>query len=75
MQKAHPSLRVEEVGDASAEKALDKTLGKDFKRAEMLSIPLTLGILLAVFGSLVAAVVPRRPRAHRVHGGRRDSLR
>ena len=58
VQKANPSLRVEEVGDASGEKALDKTLGKDFKRAEMLSIPLTLGILLAVFGSLVAAIVP-----------------
>jgi uncharacterized membrane protein YdfJ with MMPL/SSD domain len=58
VQNANPSLRVEEVGDASGEKALDKTLGKDFKRAEMLSIPLTLGILLAVFGSLVAAIVP-----------------
>jgi uncharacterized membrane protein YdfJ with MMPL/SSD domain len=58
VQKTNSSLRVEEVGDASGEKALDKTLGKDFKRAEMLSIPLTLGILLAVFGSLVAAVVP-----------------
>src|SRR5665213_1496023 len=58
VQKANSSLRVEEVGDASGEKALNKTLGKDFKRAEMLSIPLTLGILLAVFGSLVAAVVP-----------------
>ncbi len=58
VQKANPSLRIEEVGDASGEKALNKTLGKDFKRAEMLSIPLTLGILLAVFGSLVAAIVP-----------------
>jgi RND superfamily putative drug exporter len=58
VQQAHPALRVEEVGDASASAALDKTLGKDFKRAELLSIPLTLGILLAVFGALVAAVVP-----------------
>ncbi|HZV26348.1 MAG TPA: MMPL family transporter [Acidothermaceae bacterium] len=58
VQKANSSLRVEEVGDASGAKALNKTLGKDFKRAEMLSIPLTLGILLAVFGSLVAAIVP-----------------
>ncbi|HEY5454978.1 MAG TPA: MMPL family transporter [Acidothermaceae bacterium] len=58
VQQANSSLRIEEVGDASAAKALNKTLGKDFKRAEMLSIPLTLGILLAVFGSLVAAIVP-----------------
>ena len=58
VQKANSSLRIEEVGAASGDRALNKTLGKDFKRAEMLSIPLTLGILLAVFGSLVAAVVP-----------------
>ena len=58
VQQANPALRVEEFGDASASKALDNTLGKDFKRAEMLSIPLTLGILLAVFGALVAAIVP-----------------
>ena len=58
VQRTNSSLRIEEVGDASGERALNKTLGKDFKRAEMLSIPLTLGILLAVFGSLVAAVVP-----------------
>ena len=58
VQQAQPSLRIEEVGDASLNKALDSTLGKDFHRAELLSIPLTLGILLAVFGALVAAIVP-----------------
>jgi uncharacterized membrane protein YdfJ with MMPL/SSD domain len=58
VQQSWPSLRVEEFGDASSSKALDKALGNDFKRAEWLSVPLTLGILLAVFGALVAAVVP-----------------
>jgi uncharacterized membrane protein YdfJ with MMPL/SSD domain len=58
VQQANPALRVEQVGDASLAKALDKTLGNDFKRAELLSIPLTLGILLAVFGAAVAAIVP-----------------
>jgi uncharacterized membrane protein YdfJ with MMPL/SSD domain len=58
VQQANPALRVEQVGDASIAKALDKTVGNDFKRAELLSIPLTLGILLAVFGALVAAIVP-----------------
>jgi uncharacterized membrane protein YdfJ with MMPL/SSD domain len=58
VQRSHAALRIEEYGDASSSKALDKTLGNDFKRAEMLSIPLTLGILLAVFGALVAAIVP-----------------
>ncbi|CUU57755.1 putative drug exporter of the RND superfamily [Parafrankia irregularis] len=56
--RAHPGLRVEEVGEASAEKALGDTVGKDFKRAELLAIPLTLGILLAVFGAVVAALIP-----------------
>ncbi|SQD93666.1 MULTISPECIES: MMPL family transporter [unclassified Parafrankia] len=54
----HPGLLVEEVGEASADKALGDTIGKDFKRAELLAIPLTLGILLAVFGAVVAALVP-----------------
>jgi len=58
VQQQNPSLRVEEAGDASADKALSNTLGKDFHRAELLSIPLTLGILLAVFGAVVAAVIP-----------------
>ena len=58
VQQQNPALRVEEAGDASADKALSETLGKDFHRAELLSIPLTLGILLAVFGAVVAAVIP-----------------
>ncbi len=58
VQQQHPALRVAEAGSASADKALSETLGKDFHRAELLSIPLTLGILLAVFGAVVAAVVP-----------------
>ncbi len=58
VQQDNPALRVDEFGDASATKALNKTLGKDFKLAEMMSIPLTLGILLGVFGALVAAIVP-----------------
>jgi RND superfamily putative drug exporter len=57
-QRAHPDFVVEEFGDASAQKALDKTLGSDFKRAEKLAVPATLIILLFAFGSLVAATVP-----------------
>ena len=55
---AHPGYRIEQFGDASADKALSDTIGKDFQRAELLAIPLTLGILLAVFGAVVAALVP-----------------
>ncbi len=55
---AYPALRIEEFGDASAQKALNKSLGQDFQRAETLSLPITLLILVLAFGSLVAAGVP-----------------
>jgi RND superfamily putative drug exporter len=54
----HPSLLIQEFGDASANKALSDTLGKDFSRAETLSIPITLLILVLAFGALVAAGLP-----------------
>jgi RND superfamily putative drug exporter len=57
-QRAHPALTVAEFGDASANKAINKSLGDDFSRAERLSIPITLVILLLAFGALVAAGVP-----------------
>ena len=52
--RVHPGLRVEEFGAASAGHALDTTIGRDFSRAESLSIPL-LAILLLAFGALIAA--------------------
>ncbi|WP_179803553.1 MMPL family transporter [Micromonospora purpureochromogenes] len=58
VQAAHPQLRVEEVGGPSINQALDETLGKDFKRAELLSLPVTLAILIVAFGALIAAGVP-----------------
>lgn len=57
-QKAHPALTIEEFGDASAGKALEDTIGEDFKKAEVASIPVTLVILLLAFGALVAAGLP-----------------
>ncbi|MFI6265655.1 MMPL family transporter [Micromonospora sp. NPDC051006] len=58
VQEAHPQLRVEQVGGPSINKALDDTLGKDFQRAELLSLPVTLAILIIAFGALIAAGVP-----------------
>src|SRR5215218_5496191 len=58
IQQEYPSLRIEEVGGLSIDKALNETLGKDFKRAEMFSLPVTLAILLIAFGALIAASVP-----------------
>ena len=57
-QKAHPNLRIEEFGDASSGKALDKLYDDDFKKSEQLSLPITLAILILAFGALVAAGVP-----------------
>ena len=58
VQRAHPALRVEQVGGPSIGKALDDTLGEDFKRAEFLSLPVTLAILIIAFGALIAAGIP-----------------
>jgi RND superfamily putative drug exporter len=58
IQQENPGLRIEEVGGASIDKALNETLGEDFKRAEMFSLPVTLAILLVAFGALIAASVP-----------------
>ena len=57
-QRAHPDYRVEQFGEASSTKALDDTIGKDFERAEYMALPITLGILIVVFGALVAAGIP-----------------
>jgi uncharacterized membrane protein YdfJ with MMPL/SSD domain len=57
-QKKYPDLRIEEVGGASADKALSQSVSDDFKQAELTSLPITLLILVIVFGALVAAGVP-----------------
>jgi RND superfamily putative drug exporter len=54
----YPETRVEEFGGASANRALNKAFEDDFKKAEGLSIPLTLLILLVAFGAVVAAGLP-----------------
>ena len=57
-QGAHPDLRIAEVGEASGEKAFSESIGEDFRRAEVSALPVTLAILIVVFGALVAAGVP-----------------
>jgi uncharacterized membrane protein YdfJ with MMPL/SSD domain len=49
---------VGEFGGASADKALSKSFEDDFKKAETLSLPITLLILVVAFGALVAAGIP-----------------
>jgi anti-anti-sigma factor len=58
IDRARPQLRIEEFGDASADKALSKAFEDDFRKAEVLSLPITLVILVLAFGALVAAGLP-----------------
>ena len=57
-QRAHPDLRIEQVGGGSVEKAYDKSQTDDMARARVLSLPITLVILVFAFGALVAAGIP-----------------
>jgi len=57
-QRANPGFRIEQFGNASANKALAKAFEQDFQRAEFLSLPITLIILVVAFGALVAAGLP-----------------
>jgi putative drug exporter of the RND superfamily len=54
----HPQLTIEETGDVSSDQARNHTVDHDLHRAELLSIPVTLLVLLLAFGSLAAALVP-----------------
>jgi uncharacterized membrane protein YdfJ with MMPL/SSD domain len=57
-QRAHPNLIIQQAGDASADKALNKSFSDDFAKARTLSLPITLIILIVAFGALVAAGIP-----------------
>jgi RND superfamily putative drug exporter len=57
-QTVHPGFLIEQFGSASAEKALDGAFMDDLHKAETLSLPITLVILLVVFGALMAAGIP-----------------
>ncbi len=54
----HPELRIEQFGEASATDGVNEVLADDLRKAETLSLPITLVILVVAFGSLVAAGIP-----------------
>jgi uncharacterized membrane protein YdfJ with MMPL/SSD domain len=58
VKAGNPDVFVGQFGDASASKAIDKSFSDDFKKAETLSLPITLVILVLAFGALVAAGIP-----------------
>jgi uncharacterized membrane protein YdfJ with MMPL/SSD domain/pimeloyl-ACP methyl ester carboxylesterase len=57
-QKANPQFFIGEFGDASAADGVNTTFTDDLEKAGVLSIPITLIILVVVFGALVAAGIP-----------------
>src|SRR5919106_2810787 len=58
LNESHPGFRIEEFGDASADKELSESFESDFQQAEVTSLPITLIILVLAYGALVAALVP-----------------
>jgi uncharacterized membrane protein YdfJ with MMPL/SSD domain len=58
LQRAHPGYVIGEFGDASANRELGAAIDGDLRRAEQLSLPITLLVLLVAFGALVAATIP-----------------
>jgi uncharacterized membrane protein YdfJ with MMPL/SSD domain len=54
----HPGLYIGEAGAVSSSKALDKLFNSQLGQAGIRSVPLTLLILVLVFGSLLAAWIP-----------------
>jgi putative drug exporter of the RND superfamily len=54
----YPGLRIGEGGDASSAAAINSVLDSGFRRAEATSVPVTLVLLLIVFGALIAAGIP-----------------
>jgi putative drug exporter of the RND superfamily len=54
----YPGLTVAEAGDASLDRATGALVDQDFRQAEVTSVPVTLVLLLLVFGALIAAGIP-----------------
>ncbi|HTX27272.1 MAG TPA: MMPL family transporter [Streptosporangiaceae bacterium] len=54
----HPGLTIEEAGGATLDRATGSVTDQDFHKAEITSVPISLVLLLIVFGSLVAAGIP-----------------
>ena len=58
VQARHPDMLIQEAGDASGDRAIGALVDADFHKAEVTSVPITLILLVAVFGALIAAGIP-----------------
>ena len=57
-RSAHPGIEIQQYGDASSMKEIEDLFVEDLHKAEKLSLPVTLLILIVAFGALVAAGLP-----------------
>jgi hypothetical protein len=55
---AHPQIQIAETGDGTIDKAVNDSIFRDLRRAEAVSLPITLVVLLIAFGAVVAALLP-----------------
>ena len=53
-----PGVTIGEAGGATLDRAIGKSSSEDFHKAEITSVPISLALLLIVFGALVAAGIP-----------------
>jgi RND superfamily putative drug exporter len=58
VQRAHDGVRVDEAGTGTINQAFDDVIDRDLQRANVISVPIILIVLLVAFGALVAACVP-----------------
>ena len=58
VQARYPGLTIAEAGDASLDRATGALVDQDFRQAEITSVPVSLVLLLLVFGALIAAGIP-----------------
>ena len=54
----HPGLTIGEAGGATVDRAIGNSTSQDFHKAELTSVPISLALLLIVFGALIAAGIP-----------------
>jgi len=54
----HAGVQLQQAGSGSFDAAIDEVVEKDLQRAELISLPVTLLVLVIAFGALVAAIVP-----------------
>lgn len=58
LAQRHPELQVDQVGPGSIDREVGEAVDGDFRRAEFISLPVTLAVLLIAFGAVLAAGIP-----------------